>query len=1547
MKKLEVFRREAYVGAHVTLHLIHGNDISGRIDELEDSYIRLHDEGNTVTVFEELLAGWKIHHASSLTTRADSPNPTPSSEVDTEPSTTADPEALQRLTRIKAEFSVAIDRVKLTLPEPDFHFPEADFPARFGQDVRRQWDQARNKYNYALRVKEISRLNGIVDQILAPLQKSWPSSAPVNALLGRVLLKLNRQSDALVHLSAAAALSRAPEHWLALAAAVPENTALQCYALRRRFSLTQPVPNEDAWFRYLGVAAEHRDLHESVQIIRHWHGQAATEPEIRRFLSESAVYLLSELEANAEVMRSAALMNTAGDLPSAWDRHFTNSAPPSDALVAVERQFVDETAQHAAMTTAVGVPETPMESPTGPRWHREPRITVRELTAKSSVSSRGHLASFGNQRFGFIEAESGGTYYFRIDDVADERLRDALHDGTWRVLDTVEFEILPSPGHKYDRAITILPLQDSKSLLDRAKHLLAIGNQKQTMALVRRVLAEDPTNASARSLEQEVKSNLKKELREGTGLPKGTGPYARAKRAQLVDLDLTEGEKLLQRAIQQGDKPESAVKDLASLLNQQGRIDEAIALLEKHSKQRPLGENPFDNLLATFYEHAGRHDDAIPVLDRLYSVAPVPKKGSLLTRIAFSHLRCSRFDKAEQVLEELLSIAPHDRTALRLADALEDARQAESIAEAAEIIGGLDEGMELSSLARAAIERCEYQGVDPARIQSDAVEEQDVERVVKLAKELGTKRPRDRAAFYLSAAALLQRIDQETQSARIYNYLRSYFTSMADASWTDKKPAEVVRSYYIESLALVDESLDEAWRALIRYLATFSPNLLESIEKKIPQAHRRGKNIPRRKYIDALQETLQMIAPQTEDEWRNGLLAVGSQSSFARRGLGEAFDSSPALRSTFGRLFPDGTGDVRATWETRCREHARAHRRRLSVCRTLTKYQATVASMDSLAQQLRAAIDEVQTEVDRRRLNALVGIVESAHEFCRASDFEERERNYWLVTRQAQEFGGEVVDRPTQYSHEGLLPIANHVKSLIEQEYAQMDRTSGAELGLRLLAEGYLKGPQGELRLQIEVSNKAGCSPASSVRIHLGPENSEYFFAEPREREVASTLRGGHIEIAQMVIYPGANAERDRAFPLIATGIYQNRLGEEKRTASQPWTIRLYRDEDFRHLENPYAPFAEGGPVDDAAMFVGREELLDRLERSLLSESGRKSIVMFGQKRAGKSSLIEHLRRRLVRRSDVLPVCFSLQDIATDLSEPALFHRILHGVSEALDELRTTGRSVPHCTPPSIEALETHASLQFHDKMSSIVRAMGNCSPELKFILLVDEFTDIFKGIRKERIPREFMKAWKAIIEKKYFASVLVGQDIMPTFKKEFPNEFGVTEDFRVTYLDDAAATRLVQEPIGAQRFVGQAVQRLLDLTANSPYYTMMFCSRLVDYMNETRSVVVTVADILSVEKDMLRGERRLTRDKFDNLITAGDGKQDSGIDPNDTYAVCAAIASSRDTWCPRDAMNGAFDGATLDALLSDLETRDVVERKGKEYRLRVGLFRDWLVDQG
>ena len=958
----------------------------------------------------------------------------------------------------------------------------------------------------------------------------------------------------------------------------------------------------------------------------------------------------------------------------------------------------------------------------------------------------------------------------------------------------------------------------------------------------------------------------------------------------------------------------------------------------------------YDNMLAAIYQQVGMHDEAIALLRKMMKSRRVDQS-TIQRRIAFSLFKMHHYDEAEEALKKLLERNPHDRTAERWLKGLEDARRVGSYVEAEEIInlGGLaEEGIELSSLAQFAINNCTFEGVEPKKLQSGKITIKEAEHLEDLAKQLGTKRPRDRAAFFLSAAAIMQRYSEDPSSTRIYGFLRRYFNSMADASWSDKKPADVVRSYYIESLALaVGFDLDEVWRSLLRYLATFAPGLLEDVQKTLP----RTRHITMADYSRALRETLLIVGSEVESTiLLNGLLAVGSQSSFVKESVSKAITSGDSILSLFGRLL--GTSKqveppaLRKEWQDQCRDFARRRQKLLAVCRTLVNYEATAASMEDLGEQLGAMISVDISELDRSRIGELQDIVECSYDYCRGSDFEEKEQQYWNVTTRAERLLDSVQGNPTQFSYEGLLPISEQVRAVIEEEYAQLVRTSGADLTLRLLVDEYVPGPGGELRLQIEVSNKKGCSPASSVRVKVGPKTSEYFVTEEWEKEFTPTLRGGASVVAQISIRPRRIALEERAFPISAVAVFKNRLGDEKHTHEQTsWTVRLYRDEEFRGIsENPYTPYAEGGPVEDVSMFVGRDDLLDRLESSLISAVSCKSIILFGQKRAGKSSLLSHLKRKLSLQNGVVPVTLSVQDVAPQVSMQFLLYRMLGSLSEVLEEMHYDGHQVPKFKAPRPDALADHPVLGFHDAMSAFTREMKRSRLKLKIVFMIDEFTDVFKQIRKGAIPREFMKAWKSIVERQYFSSVLVGQDIMPEFKAQFPNEFGVTEDVRVTYLKESSARELIERPIGADRFAGTAVGRIVELTAGSPYYTMMFCARLVDYINDTRSAIVTEADVLAVEGQMLSGDGRLSQDKFDNLIRAGDGFEDSGVNPDESLKVCTEIVrKSRKGWCLFDLIEG-FEEDDLVELLKDLERRDVVERRDQAFRLRVGLFRDWLL---
>ncbi|XP_057757368.1 protein SULFUR DEFICIENCY-INDUCED 1-like [Arachis stenosperma] len=100
-------------------------------------------------------------------------------------------------------------------------------------------------------------------------------------------------------------------------------------------------------------------------------------------------------------------------------------------------------------------------------------------------------------------------------------------------------------------------------------------------------------------------------------VPYGDTLYVKAKHAQLVDKDPEAAIVLFWKAINAGDKVDSALKDMAVVMKQLDRSEEAIeaiksfrSLCSKHSQES------LDNVLLDLYKKCGRIDEQIELLKR-------------------------------------------------------------------------------------------------------------------------------------------------------------------------------------------------------------------------------------------------------------------------------------------------------------------------------------------------------------------------------------------------------------------------------------------------------------------------------------------------------------------------------------------------------------------------------------------------------------------------------------------------------------------------------------------------------------------------------------------------------------------------------------------------------------------------------------------------------------------------------------------------------------------------------------------------------------------
>jgi energy-coupling factor transporter ATP-binding protein EcfA2 len=377
-------------------------------------------------------------------------------------------------------------------------------------------------------------------------------------------------------------------------------------------------------------------------------------------------------------------------------------------------------------------------------------------------------------------------------------------------------------------------------------------------------------------------------------------------------------------------------------------------------------------------------------------------------------------------------------------------------------------------------------------------------------------------------------------------------------------------------------------------------------------------------------------------------------------------------------------------------------------------------------------------------------------------------------------------------------------------------------------------------------------------------------------------------------------------------------------------------------------------------MFKGRGDLIANLTVAINArEAVGKCFLIYGQQRSGKSSILHHLKLNLEQQTENIVV--DLDNIGRVIDESSaidfawqVLAAILNQVRTTLDERCKAGNPPLPVKLPDSSQFFAHAAplLYFNEVFGDVLAAMKHdpAWQECRFILLIDEFNYIYAQIVAGHIRETFMKTWKALLQRGYFRAVLVGQDVMPKFKARFANEFGVVHPERVTYLTPKHAEQLIVDPIRLQnedsRYREQAVQRVMDLTAGSPFYIQIICHRLVEYMNRQRRPVVTEADVEHVvREELLRGANPLTEDQFNNLIDDGDTSAEA-FEHAHIRAVLAAIARhSQGGACTRAWINpDGVPSELVDPILNDLKERDVVTRdRDNRYAIRVDLFRLWL----
>jgi tetratricopeptide (TPR) repeat protein len=1328
------------------------------------------------------------------------------------------------------------------------------------------------------------------------------------------------------------------------------------------FQTTDPTLQMPEWYWYIFLSAELGVQNQVAKLSRE--RQVAKTPSTNELFLNSILYLILKTSGSEDALKLLQRVDNNAIL----------------SLSTIESVFPQlESIAYQQITEKLVQPAI-----------KHPSVQVEPI----SQLRKGKITRYLSDRnYGFIRSENGIQYFFHRTAIADEKLIAQLKNVTSQLEVTFEHK----DGPKGPVAVAVSLSRSVEQIFELAQEYAADTDYPKAIAQIRKVLTIDPNYLNAQELHE-----LWRSYARNTGVPQGSNPYAKAKRVQLIEKDLTRAIELFKRAIKEGDNLESAVKDLAAVYVQVGQPENAIQVLNQY-RAKVHDTQSVDNLLVGFYQRAEQYGPAIQLLHRqLASSKTIDKKSHFLTQIGTCYLRQGSYSEAEQQFREVLRLQPNNQVTKRnlavclvnqdkldeaekLLNQLLDVTLDDKAAELLKVIQqtrltGRSAAIQIetvqsisasavSELAEFFLDRCTFQGVRADHVREGRYNvqyaEADIQALERLASELRTSRPRERAAFYLSASKIYLLKDDNAPSEQFYRHLSRSFASTGDSFLSEGRHINATQEMYCEALSVYDgvqiaeksEKFQDAVNAVVRYVASIlgassiprspeiSLNNLDEVVRELLESH------------PQLNKALDMLA----------YLTLRSRYAMERvlRAVHKQIQAKSTFQAQLRAYLELKIGDTKKlerlddfieTWKEVRRKFLDNYRMVASTLRITGELEIKVASLESNIEQLKSKTEHLILDLDQERFRQVLRILNLMLDLAKQDTFDDQDRLCLSIKLISREIIDEIENNPTKLAVEEIIPLLNVILTKINEWQENLYQSSIPQLNLRVPLESFTPDRQEQIEIQVVVENRRGCSPAETLELVLQEDQDLFQVIHPSVK-LDGSLRGGEQKILRIPVKVTSKAQQSETFSLPIYAQYTTRSGDTERTRVNSFPILLYSKDAFAEIRNPYAEYAEGGIVGNAQMFYGRKELIARVATTIReSYSQSKCVVIYGQKRAGKSSILYHLTKEI---EGVNILTLDVGNIASTIDEnskiPVLYQilwSILRKLRNAIEDRIDVGYPELNLALPSdIEFYNHPTPLQyFVDLFGDFQRKALRVErwKQLRPVVLIDEFSYIFDQINKERLSSEFMKNWKALLQNNFFNAVLVGQDVMPKFKDRFPNEFGTTQDEQVSYLRRDDAIRLIEEPIrledGGSRYREKAIERILDLTAGSPFYIQIICNRLVQYMNRKRVRLVTDADVEQITSELITGTSSLGKDKFDNLINSGDTSPDA-INDADIVAVLTAIAvNSRTGPCSRSSI-ACETKVPIDDILEDLVRRRVLEReRDSYYRITVGLFKEWLV---
>jgi outer membrane protein assembly factor BamB len=377
---------------------------------------------------------------------------------------------------------------------------------------------------------------------------------------------------------------------------------------------------------------------------------------------------------------------------------------------------------------------------------------------------------------------------------------------------------------------------------------------------------------------------------------------------------------------------------------------------------------------------------------------------------------------------------------------------------------------------------------------------------------------------------------------------------------------------------------------------------------------------------------------------------------------------------------------------------------------------------------------------------------------------------------------------------------------------------------------------------------------------------------------------------------------------------------------------------EFNFIPNPYST---GTPTHDSKMFYGREKDIAFLTDNLKRVEAQTVMVLYGQRRTGKTTLLLHLKRSTALDPHI-PILVDMQTESLGISISRLLRNIAYAIAK---EFRKRGIPV---TPPHSDEFERDPTFTFNTFLDEAEeQLLGR-----KIIVLIDEFEILETLVQEGKLKQELFWYLRGLMQHRESINFLLsGTHTIKQLTGEYWSVFfHIALHHRLSRLSSESAIGLITDPVADNlEYEPYAIEKIRDLTADQPYLIHLICRSLVDHCNEKRKTYATINDVNTVLRDVMQtghfdwlwdGLSAEARTVL-SLLAEGGREEGRALSLLEIEKIC------RHYRIP-------FEEEQVDIAFDELTEADVIEKivgasrelTDTRYKISVGLLRQWLLQE-